>query len=670
MICLTALIIRLNRTSWGLPYLHHWDEPQVASVALNMMRTGDFNPHIFIYGSFYIYLNFVVDTLHYYYLMGKPETAESFLRNIGEIRTNRDTGWDWIISHPSFYQWNRALTALFGVGTVLLVFFLGKALRNSTTGLVASSFLAVLPIHVQHSAFVTTDIPVAFFVVGVILFAVLFVQRTRKIYLILSLVSCGLATATKYNGAFSILMPILCLGWMQLKKKSKPAYWLYILFIPAITFFLAMPYAALDLPTFLYYSGFQLRHYKLEGHFEATIAPGWPHIRFQLHLFYQELGLMAVILLGIGLAASFRRLLFLFTSALLLGYFISMGQMSINFHRNYILLYPLISLLIGLGISVIHQTLLGMSRKTSKALNIFYGVAPAIFLILFCPMFYHSVKESLAIKTSLETRTQAVLAANNIAEKGGFSNVLIAEELRVHEQDLRKFRLPYSVKPIEYIMGHPVIIPGQKTLCMLPENLSALKKSPDIKGKIFEFDRFRSRLQAEQIIRAVGPQGSVTNLDIISTNPCVLIVQKLAAFPFQVPETDIPLYLFEMSNQSKISDHGIEMLSNGDLISPIFSFAPKSYILSVRAKGSASDFFKEKTKMGISIVLRRPDDKEVQILGCTLDLADDFSDYEFPFEISENEKGFLKISFINDLYDPHAGKDRNLYVHSEVLRSK
>src|SRR5210317_1349261 len=115
-----AFILRYFQVAIGLPYVHFWDEPQTASTALRIMKTGDYNPHFFNYGSLMIYLNLLVDKLHYLYLT----TQTSELGSLNDIKIGVDTGWRFTISNPSFYYWNRILTAFLGTGTVLVTFFI------------------------------------------------------------------------------------------------------------------------------------------------------------------------------------------------------------------------------------------------------------------------------------------------------------------------------------------------------------------------------------------------------------------------------------------------------------------------------------------------------------------------------------------------------------------
>ena len=63
-----AFILRYFQLNIGLPYLYFWDEPLTANNALQMLKTGDYNPHFFKYGSLMIYFNLLIDQLYRIYL--------------------------------------------------------------------------------------------------------------------------------------------------------------------------------------------------------------------------------------------------------------------------------------------------------------------------------------------------------------------------------------------------------------------------------------------------------------------------------------------------------------------------------------------------------------------------------------------------------------------------
>src|SRR5262245_52495225 len=201
LIIILAFGTRALRCSEGLPYLHNWDEPSTASTALRILQTGDFNPHFFNYGSLMIYLNFAVDMVHYFYLASRPATEVPSLIRLDDIMTEHDTGYHWTISHPSFYYWNRLLTALMGTGSVLIAYFLARELNGRWAGILAAGLLAGIDFHVDHSAWVTPNVPTAFFGMVGVLLAVRFVRLGGPGRLVGAAAACGLAASVKYNAA-------------------------------------------------------------------------------------------------------------------------------------------------------------------------------------------------------------------------------------------------------------------------------------------------------------------------------------------------------------------------------------------------------------------------------------------------------------------------------------
>ena len=219
-ILLGALALRLLEARRGLPYLHHWDEPFVANRALQILRTGDFNPHFFNYGSLVIYADAAVDALHYLALARLPDGDPAALRDPGAVRfrgaredplvtaPEQEPYW---VSHPSFYLWNRRLTALFGTLAVALTFALARRLAEpgsgNRAGLAAAFALATCGYHIEQSAWITTDVPAATLALAVLLGTLAFVDGAGPRSLLLAAAALGLAASTKYNSAVFALVP-------------------------------------------------------------------------------------------------------------------------------------------------------------------------------------------------------------------------------------------------------------------------------------------------------------------------------------------------------------------------------------------------------------------------------------------------------------------------------
>ena len=528
-VVLFSFLLRYLHTKIGLPYLYNWDEPQTASTALKIMKTGDFNPHFFNYGSMMIYSNFVVDVLHYLSLMGHPSTAESYLTNMNEIKINADTGWNWTISHPSFYHWNRVLTALLGAGTVLVTYLIGKHVFNKWIGLVAAIFLAVLPFHISQSAWITTDAPVAFFILTVVLFSLLFIKYKKLPYFILSLVFVGISIATKYNAALSILMPVLALTivYFQSKESVKTYMWVLIPFIPIIVFFIIMPYAILDLTTFLEHVGFEVRHYKIMGHGSSTIAPGWENFSFQMHQFYRNLGSINIIFIGLGIVGVFFRPLLIFVLVLPAIYILYMTGMRVNFHRNFVQVYPFISILFASGIFVMYSLIFMLQKKfLTKTVRLPIIITALTIMGLLVPQIITSFKSAKIKYKTQDTRTQMISIVNSYKD---VKKVLIAKELRVHKQDLNHLKVPYSIIPLIEFTSAPS---DKNTLYVLPKNPSARGKLNG--GKLLlHMKKYINTINKSAILKVIGGNGT-TRLDRYSVNPGILLVNKIPLSPLKV----------------------------------------------------------------------------------------------------------------------------------------
>ncbi|MCK5538872.1 MAG: glycosyltransferase family 39 protein [Bacteroidales bacterium] len=674
MVVIFAFVLRYFHTKVGLPYLYNWDEPQTASTALKIMKTGDFNPHFFNYGSLMIYSNFVVDVLHYLSLMGHPSTSESYLTTMNEIKINADTGWHWTISHPSFYHWNRVLTALLGTGTVVVTYRIGKHVFNKWIGLIAAGFLATLPFHISQSAQITSDAPVAFFVLTVVLFSLLFIQYKKLSYFILSLVFVGIAIATKYNAAISMLIPLIALiiVYLRLKESVKTYMWFLIPLIPITVFFMIMPYAIIDLTTFLKDVGFEVRHYKINGHGGATSVPGWEHFSFQMERFYREIGLLNTILIGIGAVGIFFRPLFVFTLILPLMYLVYMSGMTVNFHRNFTQVYPFLALLFASGCYYLYHFIITMQKQIIPNKE-WIGSSLAILVVLgfLVQQAYSSLNTAKEKYEMKDTRTNVINEINAFKE---IKKIVIAKELRIHSQDLKRLKIPYSIVPLLEIASKPsdqntfleiFTRPlDQNTLFVLPSNITSFDITRD-KKKLGPMQKFIAEIDRSSFIKEVGDTGG-TYIDIYSVNPGIMLAKNLPIMPIQV-NTDKPLKIYmAMCGMSKhYKGMPLGMWWPGSVATPIYSLKKNNYELIINAKGTKA--FDEYAKLKIQ-VFKIQKDKNSVLVEKMIDTKEDFSEFIVPFEIKQDDNISFVISFINDKSNLETKEDRNVYLKSIELK--
>ena len=153
MIFLLALGVRIYGLRYGLPAVYNPDEVAIMSRTLAFAK-WDFNPHNFLYPSFYFYALFVWEGLTAV-LAVATRSVESF----GAFQR------EFFLDPTRVFVAGRLLTALLGAGTVVATGVLGARISGRFAGVLAALLLAVAPLHVLNSHYVKHDVPVTFLIV-------------------------------------------------------------------------------------------------------------------------------------------------------------------------------------------------------------------------------------------------------------------------------------------------------------------------------------------------------------------------------------------------------------------------------------------------------------------------------------------------------------------------
>lgn len=663
LVALWAFILRYFQIEIGLPYLYFWDEPQIASKAIEILKTGDYNPRFFNYGSLLIYLNVFINQIHLWYLSLLSPESLLYVGQIGDVLINVDTGWHWTISHPSFYVWNRFLTALLGTGTIVVTYFLGKHIFNAWIGLIASFFLACLPIHITHSGYVTSDVPVAFFTTLVVLFALLFYQHKQMRYFVLSLVCVGVAIATKYNAGLSILVPLGIGGrmvWEQrLELKKTPLF--MVVFIPMVVFLSVMPYALLNFPEFLNHVLDEMNHYKVAGHAKATSVPGWDHFVFQLNNFYEHLGFIGVVLVLFGIGAVFLKPTLIMVLFFPVVYLLFMINMKVNFHRNFILIYPFIAILIGAGFYQINDILNKICRKYSfykSHTSVVFTVLLALCILV--PQAYASYLGGVQRNQAQDTRSVAIDVINELQD---ITWVVFAKELRMHPLDLARLKYGYTEQTIEMMCAQPQ---DDGVVFVVPSDVSQVYSyySQEIRNKQSLLDRISTDQVVKRIENRLIGTRFETMLDVYSTNPSLIIVQQM---PYQALQSS----LISLDNCTQ-SETGTRLqldneltLNGGYIVTPKYNLERGQYSFSFFLKKPA---LRAKTKvfgwgeyeMTVTITHVWPFDGNVKVKVSVLgedgllkeqiyDPTEEFLQEAVVFDVLEKQGVFVKIENVEQI---------------------
>lgn len=527
-----AFVLRLLPARRGLPYLHEWDEPQIASTALQMMKTGDLNPHFFHYGSLTIYAALLVDVAHYFQLVRQPVPPFPVVPglfdhgeiDLGAIRTYYDDGFSWEVSHPSFYFWNRVLMAVLGTLSVLLTYLLGRELYGVRAGLLAAAFLAVLAFHVERSSVINPDLPMTLMGLAAIYGSVLFLRRPRCRTLLVALVFCGLAVAAKYNGGLVVLVPAAALFVRSRDEGSSPPRWLWacVVLVPAAAFFLVSPYVILDLPDFLRQAGYELYHYAARGHAAVHPAPGWEHFWVQCRRVVEHLGAVPTVAALGGILVLLRvtagRVVLLFCAA----HFLYMASTRVDFHRNLLVIYPVLVVAAAIGIlaflSWLDRGPEAVGAKARRAGAVLAIVAAGVYLGV---LLVTSAASGWTRWKSKETRTRAVeevVALTSDLGKPEAVRVGFSSELRVHPTDLARLTVPYEVRPQLELVCEPsrydLIVTGAVYVGTLSWKPDAKRLARTLNNTVLNVER-----------REIAEPGSWddTRLDGPSQNPKVWI---------------------------------------------------------------------------------------------------------------------------------------------------
>ena len=208
-----AFIVRLPGVFWGVqiydtPHFisYHPDEPRIAAIAEDFFNGSSHR----------------VDN----YPKGFPFQI-SLIAQIISPFTYIDTAALILIG--------RVLSLLYGVLTVLAVFFISKELFVcSGTPIMSALFLSLSGLHITNSHFGSVDAGNTFWFYATLLSCLLYLRKKAGIYLLLALLSAGFALAFKL--AWYALLPLL---YVLFKVKKKAAYWFFSLFVVFLVFFIA-----------------------------------------------------------------------------------------------------------------------------------------------------------------------------------------------------------------------------------------------------------------------------------------------------------------------------------------------------------------------------------------------------------------------------------------------
>ena len=258
-------VLRFWGINYGLPYTYGPDEPTYLTLALQILKTGDLNPHWWYYPSLLFYLNaaalwllFVVGRILGWITFAGP--GDFPLPEVVTMGVGR-------LALPAEFLVARGLTAFFSAGAIVLVYLICRQLHPARwVGNLAALLFAVSPTVIGLSHRVGPDIFAMFFSLVSFLFAMKIVDEPRLRNYVFAGMGAGLAIASKYNAGM-ILIALVAAHFVRFGLPGWRRKELYIGLGAAFGFFvLATPFAVLDFTNFWDGVRFQAFSYASEGH--------------------------------------------------------------------------------------------------------------------------------------------------------------------------------------------------------------------------------------------------------------------------------------------------------------------------------------------------------------------------------------------------------------------
>lgn len=206
-IVIVALSLRFVGLGWGRPFVYHPDEWVVANPAMDMVRTGSWNPDLFLYPSGLIYVErFIIAVLHQI----DPTVSLATTAPGGYAGLPWRGGSTALPEQFPYFYVGRAFVAMVGALMALPTYFAARSVSNAVGGIAAAVAIAVAPFAVTNSHYLTTDVPTAAMVVLTLCLSLRGLTGGRR-WLLAAGFAAGLAASTKYNGGLVVIVPLAVL---------------------------------------------------------------------------------------------------------------------------------------------------------------------------------------------------------------------------------------------------------------------------------------------------------------------------------------------------------------------------------------------------------------------------------------------------------------------------
>ncbi len=399
-IVLLAAGLRLAGIDFGRPYVYHPDEGFIAQPAMNIVRTGDLDPHLYIYPSGLMYAEAaIIAVLH-------PLTGASIdTARIQPIERMSSRGPSDLLPEQFDYDVaGRILVALMGTLSVLFVGLVGNRLAGPVAGLAAAGFLAVMPLAAMNAHYLTTDVPTGL-AVAVCLWLTVEGTRRGPRWFVAAGVVAGIAASMKYNGGFVLGVPVLTYLFSMGRARtllSRGTFATLVAIIGGcvIGFVVLTPAVVFRTSAIIEALRFQVEQYS--GHAGAEGTDNWR--RYLESLFRDQPLIMTLTVVGAGLALVRRRPVEVAIALMTFIYFVIISIPITRYERNLLPILPAFAILAALPVGLAVTNAWRSGLRTRRAAPILL----AVFIVVAMIQPGSTVVDQIRVRMLPDTRTIAL----------------------------------------------------------------------------------------------------------------------------------------------------------------------------------------------------------------------------------------------------------------------
>lgn len=373
-----GFVLRIVGAGWGMPHRNlHPDEGLVFGQAYECALNRSFEVRDYFRPN---HVSTKMNTLLYIgiqELYFEPMGQSDFALNYNE-------------NFALFTTASRILTAMLSLGTVIFAYNIGR-LWGRRQGLFAALLFAIFPAFIEHSHYITPDIPLLFFLMGVLWAAFCYLRRPSTSSIVLMSLFTALATCEKYPGLYGcvIIAVVICVTHIKKPALIIKKGFLSIIFL-VLGIMAVSPILLVDFRNVLEIIAGQNKQY----HLGADGLNFFETLFFYLKTAGVHLGLILTLCSIYAIIRMLRE--YLKETIILLSflaYILPISTLSVHWERYTLPIYAMGLLFGAIGIFYVLDDLQGLlTRRFGKGKKIIKLCIYSIFLALpVCSLFAGSI---------------------------------------------------------------------------------------------------------------------------------------------------------------------------------------------------------------------------------------------------------------------------------------